>query len=116
MGIVDLLVRPLTRPRATVAYPLTPADSATSRRTPQFQPANCTDERSCESACPTGAITIRGGARGERRWALDYGKCIFCTECIRVCPSLAIEGKGEHRLAARLRAGVVAEYELGAAP
>jgi hydrogenase-4 component H/formate hydrogenlyase subunit 6 len=113
MGIIALLLKPLVRSRATVGYPEAPADSVTTRRVPRFEPAKCTDNRKCEAACPTGAITIASLAQGQRRWALDYGKCIFCAECIRVCPSVAIAGTGDFALAARQRAGVVTEYVLG---
>ncbi|MBE0607907.1 MAG: 4Fe-4S dicluster domain-containing protein [Dehalococcoidia bacterium] len=116
MGLIDLLLKPLVRSRSTVGYPKMPADSVRTRRVPRFEPAACTDNRKCEAACPTGAITIAPGARGERRWALDYGKCIFCAECIRVCPSGAISGTGDYALAAPKRAGVVAEYLLGSQP
>ena len=113
MGIVDLILKPLARGRATVRYPAAPADSVRTTRVPRFRPEACTDDRSCLAICPTGAIAIVPAPGDGRRWSLDYGKCIFCAECIRVCPSLAIAGTGDFELAARDRGGVVAAFVLG---
>jgi formate hydrogenlyase subunit 6/NADH:ubiquinone oxidoreductase subunit I len=113
MGIFHLLLKPLARSRSTVRYPGGPADSVRTTRAPRFQPDRCSDDRSCAAACPTGAITIQASLEGARAWSLDYGKCIFCAECIRVCPSHAIAGTGDYGLAAAGRAGVVAQSLLG---
>jgi formate hydrogenlyase subunit 6/NADH:ubiquinone oxidoreductase subunit I len=113
MGFIDLVLKPLTRSRATVGYPAKPADSVKTSRVPRFRPDQCTDDRSCAAICPTDAITIEPIGGGQRRWALDYGRCIFCAECIRVCPSGAITGSGDYELAAATRAGVVPEYVIG---
>jgi hydrogenase-4 component H len=113
MGFIQLLLKPLIRSRSTVHYPFGPADSVTTRRVPRFQPEVCADERECVAACPTAAISIEPGPDDGRRWALDYGKCIFCAECIRVCPALAIAGSGDFELAARNRDGVVSAFLLG---
>lgn len=112
MGFIDFLVKPLARSRATVAYPRRPADAVRTARVPRFEPASCTDDRSCVTACPTTAITIEP-SDGDRRWSLDYGKCVFCAECIRVCPSQAIAGTGDYELSSAGRKSVVAEFILG---
>jgi formate hydrogenlyase subunit 6/NADH:ubiquinone oxidoreductase subunit I len=112
MGILDLVLKPLSRSRATVGYPKSPADAVHTRRTPRFQPELCTDERACAAICPTAAITIEETSPGRRSWALDYGKCIFCAECIRVCPSDAIIGIGDFELDAQTREGVIARFVL----
>jgi len=96
-----------------VGYPKRLADSVTTMRVPRFQPDLCTDDRACLAICPTNAIAIEAAAGGGRRWSLDYGQCIFCAECARVCPSLAIHGTGEFEMAATDRAGVIRHYELG---
>jgi formate hydrogenlyase subunit 6/NADH:ubiquinone oxidoreductase subunit I len=113
MGLIDLLLKPLARPRVTVRYPAAPAESIRTKRVPRFQPDRCTDARACVAICPTAAISIEPIDDGGRRWALDYGTCIFCAECIRVCPSSAIAGTGDFELAARTRAGVIAAFALG---
>jgi hydrogenase-4 component H len=112
MGFLDLVLKPLARRRATVRYPNSPADAVRTRRTPVFQPERCTDERVCAAICPTAAIAIESPVQGGRVWALDYGKCIFCAECIRVCPSSAILGSGDFELEATTRDGVVARFAL----
>jgi len=112
MGIVDLLLRPLVRSKATVGYPREPAESVRNRRTPRFVPESCTDDRSCLVICPTGAIMVTPDGDGARWWAVDYGRCVFCAECIRVCPSHAIAGTGEFELATASRSGVVAKFLL----
>ncbi len=114
MGIIELLLKPLARTRPTVGYPARPADSVRTTRVPRFEPDLCTDDRSCVAVCPTHAIAIDSLAARRRTWALDYGKCIFCAECVRVCPSRAIRGTGDFELAAPGRRGVVSRYELKA--
>ncbi len=41
----------------------------------------------CQSSCPIDAITMN--EKGEP--IIDYGKCIGCVKCIKVCPAQAIE-------------------------
>lgn len=53
----------------------------------------------CQSACPTAAIE-RPDGRGA---VLDLGRCLFCSECVRVCPAGAITRTGDHRMAVRRR-------------
>lgn len=56
---------------------------------------NC---RVCTQACPTDAITLR-----DRHPQIDMGKCLFCSNCINICPEQAIVFSNEFRLAARHR-------------
>jgi hydrogenase-4 component H/formate hydrogenlyase subunit 6 len=112
MGLLELVLRPLARSRSTVGYPGKPADSVWTTRVPRFQPEACSDDRRCVGVCPTAAITVADAEDGSRTWSLDYGKCVFCAECIRACPSGAIVGAGDFELAAKSRDGVVAQYDL----
>ena len=115
MGFIDLVLKPLARGRSTVRYPGAPGDWVRTVRVPRFRAELCTDDRSCAAICPTTAITIEPAPDDGRRWALDYGKCVFCAECIRVCPSLAIAATGDFEMAARGRGGVTAEFLPGKA-
>lgn len=56
----------------------------------------------CADACPTDAIAI--SASGVR---LDMGRCLFCVDCQRACPSGAMRSTREYRLAARARDDLV---------
>ncbi len=54
--------------------------------------ARCTTGDVCADACPTGALSFARGHKepGTKMDAaeliLDYGKCIFCGECMRAAP------------------------------
>jgi Ni,Fe-hydrogenase III small subunit len=39
--------------------------------------------------------------------SLDLGRCIFCAECVKVCPTQAITQTGDARMAARRREDLV---------
>lgn len=58
----------------------------------------------CAEACPTRAIRPKNGSRP---FQLDLGRCIFCTECVAVCPEKAIEYSRDHRLASTSRDALV---------
>ena len=62
-------------------------------------PVECRD---CAAACPTAAIVIDN--QGLR---LDLGRCLFCTDCVEVCPEQAIGYTQEFRLAANRREDLV---------
>ncbi|HEY3451543.1 MAG TPA: 4Fe-4S dicluster domain-containing protein [Myxococcales bacterium] len=62
-------------------------------------PAGC---QACVEACPTDAVAV--GAGGPK---VDLGRCLFCTDCSRACPTQALTFSREYRLAARSRADLV---------
>jgi len=63
-------------------------------------PAGC---KSCAEACPTDAIRIDDG-KGPR---LDLGRCLFCADCLQVCPQQAIRHIQDFRMAVRGREELV---------
>lgn len=84
----------------TMPYPVAnPPLPDRFRGRPVFKDAACPSGcRACEAACGVGAIRREGN-----RPRLDMGRCLFCGECERVCPSGHIAFSREHRLAARRR-------------
>jgi Ni,Fe-hydrogenase III small subunit/Pyruvate/2-oxoacid:ferredoxin oxidoreductase delta subunit len=52
----------------------------------------------CAGVCPVGALS--GGPDGVK---IDLGRCLFCGECERACPSGVVRFTREYRLAARER-------------
>jgi formate hydrogenlyase subunit 6/NADH:ubiquinone oxidoreductase subunit I len=50
---------------------------------PKIDKKKCIECRSCEKACPVGAIDID-------RFRIDYSKCITCYVCHEICPENAI--------------------------
>jgi Ni,Fe-hydrogenase III small subunit/NAD-dependent dihydropyrimidine dehydrogenase PreA subunit len=87
----------------TIRFP--PADAHLSDRyrgRPRLAPELCTDDcQRCRDACPTGALRCEGSL------AVDLGRCLFCTDCVRVCPDAAIAFTQDYRLAARTRAELI---------
>jgi Ni,Fe-hydrogenase III small subunit/Pyruvate/2-oxoacid:ferredoxin oxidoreductase delta subunit len=67
----------------------------------------------CMDACPTDSIR-----RDSNGLLLDMGRCLFCGECSRVCPSQAISYTADYRLATRTRGDLTlknSEFALAAA-
>lgn len=74
------------------------------RGRPGIDFSKCDSEcRACADACPTQAITVNGKPR------IDLGRCLFCTDCLRACPSDALAFSADHRLAADRREDLVME-------
>jgi Ni,Fe-hydrogenase III small subunit/ferredoxin len=71
------------------------------RGRPVLDASRCPDGcRACADACPTDAILIAGGDGSAR---LDLGRCVFCQDCVEVCPVGAIAYTPDYRMAARSR-------------
>ena len=73
---------------------------------PQLHPERCQkdDGDPCVEVCPTQALERREG-----RLQLDLGRCLFCQECSRACPSGALSFSGEPAMATRARADLKLE-------
>ena len=113
MKIIDQLLGPLRRPIVTTKYPAArpELEARRSRGTPARANEACMDDRACEEICPTDAITIAEAGEASD-WRLDYGKCIFCGECVRVCATGAITATADFELATRSRASAIASASI----
>jgi len=78
---------------------------------PRLDPTNCPEGcRQCQEACPTGAIVREG-----KKFQLDLGRCLFCSDCLKVCPKDSlIFGEG-YRLSARRKEDLVVQAGAEAA-
>jgi Ni,Fe-hydrogenase III small subunit/NAD-dependent dihydropyrimidine dehydrogenase PreA subunit len=108
--VLKALIERLRQGHRTIRYPgALPALPPRYRGLPVLDPARCPDGcRSCAEHCPTGAIVVGAGERGPR---LDLGRCLFCVECERACPSEALRFSGDHRMAARSREDLLVGVE-----
>ena len=75
----------------TIEYPAGKPPEMPERYTglPKFHREHCLDTecRTCIDCCPVGAIE-KEAATGTL--SLDLGRCIFCRECVAVCPKNVI--------------------------
>src|SRR5258707_4272353 len=88
----------------TIAYPgQEPTLPDRFRGLPVIDASKCPDGcRACADACPTEAINVEGGS-----FRIDLGRCLFCTECMEVCPEQALRYSQDHRLAVRRREDLI---------
>lgn len=100
----------------TAPYPAAKAKlSSHFRGAPEFDFAQWRDARPAAEVCPTGAIEVQD-KEALRRVTVDYGRCVFCSECAAASPDGAVRITKEFELAAAERKDLVfsAEYSLDA--
>ena len=84
----------------TIAYPDGPPPELPDRFAgrPHIIKEKCMKDCSlCISACPVNAIRINPESGGT---VIDTGRCIFCLDCVKACPSDIIHFTREYSLAA----------------
>ena len=99
--MIRTLLTRISQGHRTMAYPDGPPPGLPERfrGLPSIDATRCPEGcRDCADACPTEAISFRGG-----RPAIDLGLCLFCPECEAACPEKAISFTRDHRLAVRTR-------------
>ena len=61
---------------------------------------NCTACGLCKKVCPANAISIKKDENNKLvSYKIDYGKCIFCGNCVYYCPNKSIQHTTEFELA-----------------
>jgi Ni,Fe-hydrogenase III small subunit/ferredoxin len=96
------IARGLRQGRITTRYPRREeaAPAGYRGRIEVIDPADASGELA--GVCPTGAITVDG----QRRVALDRGRCILCGECVRAAPE-RFRVQSSYETASRSRSGLV---------
>jgi Ni,Fe-hydrogenase III small subunit len=109
--MLTALLRSLRTGVVTIRYPARPAAVPERYRgVPRPLPGGPFDRLPSPSVCPTGALS--DGADGQR-FAVDAARCIRCGRCTLGEAGGALEPGREVEVAARDRAGLVAEVARG---
>jgi len=101
--MLDVLVARIRQGRRTVPFPVdNPPLPQRFRGLPMADRSRCDAGCArCRDVCPTGAIDLTPDAVD-----IDLGRCLFCPECERACPTDALTFSRNHRLAATSRDGL----------
>lgn len=104
--MLKLLRTRLRQGHRTIPYPAeVPVLPDRFRGAPVIDGTKCVDAcQVCVDACPTDAIE-----KDAREPQLDLGRCLFCSECERACPTGAIRFTQDYRLATRARADLITD-------
>lgn len=112
--MLKLLMTRLKQGHRTSRYPFEePVLSDRYRGRPVVDATQCPEGcGECIQACPTdalarGVLGSDGGDGSGPPLTVDLGRCLFCTDCVEVCPAGAIRHSSDFRIAARSRADLV---------
>ena len=88
--ITNMTIKNFFKKPATIAYPKGEMDIVKNYRGKLlYDPTNCIGCQLCVRDCPSGAIKIiNDGTKEDRKMKaiLNVGHCIFCCQCVDVCP------------------------------
>jgi formate hydrogenlyase subunit 6/NADH:ubiquinone oxidoreductase subunit I len=65
----------------------------------KYYPEKCIGCKMCMRDCPAGAITIRQAGEKKFEAEINLARCIYCAQCVDVCPKKALEATCEFELA-----------------
>ncbi|MFO0983063.1 MAG: 4Fe-4S dicluster domain-containing protein [Planctomycetota bacterium] len=103
--MIRILMTRLQQQHRTMAFPdgAPPDLPERFRGRPEVDAAKCLADCSrCQDVCPTDAIV-----NGDGKVAIDLGKCLFCSDCVRACTPGAIQFTKDYRLATDQRQDLV---------
>lgn len=106
--MVKVILARLQQKHRTMKYPDAPPPPMPDRfrGRPIVDTTKCAENCSaCATVCPTDAICLTG------KPYIDLGKCIFCTDCAKVCMQNAITYSDDYRLSARKRQDLVIAHD-----
>lgn len=105
--MLSIMQERIRQKHRTVAFPASePTLPDRYRGIPCAERSSCDNSCSaCIMSCPTTAIS----RRAEGGVAFDLGKCLFCGECVDVCPRGAIAMSREYRMSTRTREDLVVD-------
>ncbi len=107
--MLDILLARIQQKHRTMKYPDGPAPQLPGNYLgrPELAPGDCPFGcQRCLDACPTAALN-----RHQDRLGLDMGRCLFCGECVPVCPTQRLSFTLDYRMAASRRADLVTDAQ-----
>ena len=104
--MLDIIRARLLQKHRTIRYPDAPPPPVPDRlrgRVMVRRDACRADCRACADLCPVGAITFTP----DHQPVIDFGRCLFCNDCVKGCPSRALSHSTDHALSTSKREHLV---------
>ena len=109
VAMLPELIRNFFRKPNTVKYPfehLTPPPDFRGKMV--WEADRCSGCQACVRDCPTNAVDVARAAPDVKRFNVTYRMylCIFCGQCVDVCPSQCVRSSSEFELASDRRQAI----------